>query len=97
MSTEKLTIALLVLAACSGSTTCRLTSPTPSPTRPPSCEDACARLDELDCPAAKPTPNGASCAEVCTNAEKSGLALWGLSCIVTAPSCIAADACGGAP
>lgn len=40
------------------------------PTIPPSklratCVDACLHLSELGCPDAQPTPDGASCSEVC--------------------------------
>ena len=91
---NRLTVFALALTAiaCSGAT-CRV------PVRPAtaSCATACERLVELGCPAAEPTPKGASCEEVCLNAERSGLALWGVNCITSAPDCAAADECGGAP
>jgi len=59
------------------------------------CVTACARLAVLDCPAARPTTNGTTCAMVCENVEHSGLATWGVGCVSAAVSCEAADKCGG--
>ena len=98
----KLTLALLfVVAGCQG---CPGPAPTPSPgpvtttlTVPvgkSTCASACARMAALGCPAASPT-GGHTCEEVCLNVEKSGLALWGVACVTSATSCVAADACGG--
>lgn len=63
--------------------------PTPSPV--PSCATACARAAELDCSWAKPTPAGATCAEVCENAQK--LEAWDLGCRTSAASCSDWDGC----
>jgi hypothetical protein len=59
---------------------------------PATCSAWCARATTLKCPAAKPTPGGASCVDVCTNAN-SGPAKWNLKCRVAAKTCAAADAC----
>lgn len=55
------------------------------------CTAWCLHAAALKCPAAKPTPKGATCAEVCTNAQ-SGLK-WDLKCRAAAKTCAAADAC----
>lgn len=92
MRLQVASLAAVVLLACSGST-CRV------PVRPdvPSCASACGRLADLGCEAGQPTPKGASCEEVCLNAERSGFALWDVGCVTRAPDCEAADRCGGAP
>lgn len=84
---------LLSLSACP--------RPIPAPV-PPSpgdggevatCVTACARLTELACLAALPTPEGASCVTVCQNIQESGVMLWNLDCISRSPSCNATDVC----
>ena len=76
--------------------------PTPSPTPTPSpdggatCATACEHLGSLGCKASTPTAKGATCTEVCENAESGGYVSWGVDCVVAAPSCSAADECGGA-
>ena len=94
-----LSVGLFAFVDCTCSPT---PSPTPYPTtttftrtNPATCADACKRLGELGCSAAKPTPRGKTCEEVCENAEQSGLALWGTACMVRATSCAEADTCGG--
>jgi hypothetical protein len=57
------------------------------------CAQACARLRELGCAAARPTPRGASCVEVCGNVESSGQVSWGPSCVVRSNSCAEASEC----
>lgn len=82
-------LALLVLLA----TGC----PPPKPPVPPpgaaTCADVCHHLAELGCPAAKPTPKGTPCTEVCANIQSSGVITWNLDCRASAPSCDAADRC----
>lgn len=72
------------------------TVPPPPPSGSPSCETACARLEQLHCTAAKPTPTGASCTEVCANIESSGYVEYGVACVTNALTCDKADTCGGA-
>lgn len=66
-----------------------------NPTVEPTCADACARLTALGCEGAKPTPSGATCQQVCENAQSSGIITWDLKCVTEAGCCDAADACGG--
>jgi len=73
-------------------------SPTPGPQPPPApeaCEAACARLAELGCPEAAPTPDGGMCTDVCLNVELSGYATANPRCIAEAESCAAIDLCAG--
>ncbi|MDQ1343257.1 MAG: hypothetical protein QG586_390 [Pseudomonadota bacterium] len=81
-------LAFLLLAACGP-----LPSPTPgpSPASVATCETACARGAELGCPWSQPTPRGMACHDVCALASR--IAPWGVSCLSTAQSCEAADAC----
>lgn len=88
----RLALLLLVLAGCP--------RPVPPPVPPgpadaaaASCASMCARLADLGCPAAKPTPEGASCEKVCQNVQDSGLILWNLECRTRAPTCAAIDEC----
>lgn len=72
------------------------TTPAPTPAAgAATCETACAHLEQLGCSAAKPTPRGATCVEVCRNVEDSMIVDYGEACVTTAPTCAAADACGG--
>ncbi len=57
------------------------------------CSNWCAHAAKLGCPAAKPTPKGASCAVVCSNATTGGAITWNLRCRIGAKTCAAADAC----
>ena len=63
------------------------------PPEPAPCVAVCAHYAELGCPAARPTPRGGSCENVCLNAVESGLIHWDLGCRANAPSCEGADAC----
>lgn len=56
------------------------------------CERACARLDALHCPEAKPTKSGVACPALC----ERGQALEGMptSCVAGAASIPAVRACG---
>lgn len=78
----------LLLASCGP-----LPTPVPGPTPEllGTCETACARGAELGCRWAQPTPKGTPCADVCATASR--IAPWGVSCLTTAQSCEAADAC----
>ena len=67
--------------------------PEPSPADPESCEAACARLAELGCPEAEPTPEGATCTEVCENVEHSGAVTLNPACVVGIDSCDELDPC----
>lgn len=61
------------------------------PMRP--CEAACARYAFLKCKQAQPTPDGASCVDVCENVESSGVMSLGPDCVAHAARCEDADAC----
>lgn len=50
------------------------------------CGRACARLEQLGCPEAKPTPKGTTCSEVCENAVAEGIKL-DTDCIERATAC----------
>ncbi|MBV9074163.1 MAG: hypothetical protein JOZ10_11055 [Acidobacteria bacterium] len=83
---------LLLLAACP--------KPTPGPTpvpaatdAAPTCASVCQHMAELGCPAAQPTPHGASCEDVCANLQASGSAAYNLPCMLRATSCAAIDGC----
>lgn len=85
--TRALLALALLLAAC---------PPTPPPTPPPgaaTCQDLCLHLTRLNCEAAKPTAEGATCIEVCLNLQNSGIIARDLDCAVRAQSCAAVDAC----
>jgi hypothetical protein len=60
---------------------------------PASCVDACAHLDELGCPEAEPTPEGATCVEVCRNVETSGTITLNPACVVEIDECAQVDEC----
>lgn len=62
------------------------------------CAAACAKLAQLGCPEAKPTPKGASCVEVCANTQgdSSPVSLQ-TDCVVRAGSCDDAKACQAIP
>ncbi len=57
------------------------------------CAAACQRLASLGCQESQPTAKGASCVDVCQNAEDSGVISLGPDCIVHADSCASAKAC----
>lgn len=58
------------------------------------CYRACKQLAKLGCPEAQPTAAGATCVQVCTNIESSGVITMGPECVATAESCSIAKACG---
>lgn len=90
-----------VMCACFALAGCPRPIPPPVPTPPDAdfdggaatCADACARLQQLGCPAGQPTPRGAPCVEVCENVQQSGVISWDLSCIARAVTCGATDRC----
>lgn len=92
VATVTLIVAALSLAGCP--------RPVPTPLPPPpdgaaSCVTACTRLEQLGCSAARPTPAGGDCVQVCENIELSGVVAYGVECVTQANSCQTADACGG--
>lgn len=68
-------------------------SAVPDPARQYTCADVCKHGFDLNCPWAQPTPNGATCLDVCNNIQTSGVITWNLACKSTQPSCAAIDAC----
>jgi hypothetical protein len=74
---------------------CPHPAPPPVPPTPviASCATVCAHETDLGCPAARSTPNGATCEDVCRNVQTSGIITWDLACRSTAPTCSAIDAC----
>jgi len=72
-------------------------APDPEPeddaaTRSP-CAKACAHLKALGCDEAKPTPSGATCTQVCANAEASGVVSMAPDCVAKAETCPIARRC----
>ncbi len=63
----------------------------PAPATP--CEAACARLAELGCEEAKPSPGGVACLVVCERAASQNVDLTCGGTVARATSCEAA--CGG--
>lgn len=62
----------------------------PADTKPRPCELACAKLQELGCPAGDPTPAGSPCsAWMCAGGPAGANVL----CIAAATSCEAAEEC----
>ena len=95
-----LTIGLLVFfGSCNGCGTTPVPNPPPGPTpitdaAPPArddCDLACNRGAVLGCAWAAPTALGATCADVCRNAQY--VLPWNTACIITASSCSASDNC----
>jgi hypothetical protein len=82
----------LLVAACACAST-PAPHPEPDTSARGSCSAVCANELRLGCPAAKPTPDGATCVAVCTNVQASGIIRWDLACRARATSCDAADAC----
>jgi hypothetical protein len=78
-------------------------NPTPTPvpptpgamdaSGPATCADVCQHESVLGCSGAQPTPNGASCVEVCANVQASGIISWDLVCRANAATCEDIDAC----
>jgi len=72
---------------------CGAVQPTPIVVENATCEQVCKHMTALDCPSAQPTPNGASCVEVCENVQSSGMIEWNLDCRAAAATCESADEC----
>ena len=62
-----------------------------TPVRPAACTEACAKGAELGCVWATPTPNGATCTDVCESANR--ILPWRTECLWGARTCEEADAC----
>lgn len=89
----------LILGACSGCNKPPAPSPvTPTPPQPVAtydCASDCRRASPdggLGCDWAAPTDKGASCVDVCMNAQSFG-DKWNHACRSTAMSCQAVDGC----
>lgn len=66
------------------------------PIAPPieyTCADLCKHMFDLHCMGAEPTPNGATCLDVCQNLQTSGVVVLDLKCRTKARTCAAIDAC----
>lgn len=90
---------LLLLAALVASQCNPAPVPAPQPEPEPkplpgefTCADACERFRVLGCEEAAPTLGGATCAQVCENAQ-TGPAPMQLGCIVRSESCARARLC----
>lgn len=90
-----LVLALPMLLAC---------HPTPQPNPPPgpepldaaagpTCATYCAHVRALGCIQGKPTAEGATCEQVCSNVQTSGYARLDLKCSTNAADCRAVDRC----
>lgn len=73
---------LLAVCACGG-----YQPPNPSPGDIDACAAKCARLAELGCETAGPTPEGATCEDRCETAERSGYTTTHPACVAEATSC----------
>ena len=69
-------------------------APAPAPDDSSLCAVACRKLAALGCPEAQPTASGATCTQVCENAESgpSGTS-FGPQCVAQAESCQLARKC----
>jgi hypothetical protein len=72
-------------------------NPPPAPTNDggvalPGCPAACENMRRLGCDIGKPTARGASCEDVCANAQANGID-FRTSCLASAASCEAAESC----
>lgn len=64
---------------------------------PADCSAACDRLRELKCPEGEPTPGGASCEDVCNNAEQSETITLMPSCVMKIGACDGVHDCTYGP
>lgn len=71
-------------------TCAHIQTPTPSPAE---CPHLCDHMLIMNCPGAKTTPKGATCVEICTNVQNSGVISWDMQCRLTAATCAAMDEC----
>lgn len=60
---------------------------------PATCSAWCKHAADLKCPAAKDTPAGTHCVDVCGTVQAGGIVSWNLKCRIAAKTCAAADAC----
>jgi hypothetical protein len=79
-------IVALLMALAPG---CATVTPVPSPAA--DCDAVCLHGNNLGCSWATPTPAGATCVQVCQQAQTGPLP-WSMSCSVQAESCAAVDA-----
>lgn len=86
-------LALCLAGACSLPPTMPPSRLVPVQGDPSGCPAACERFESLGCPEAEPTPDGATCVDVCRNAETSGYLTVKPSCIASAESCDEAREC----
>jgi hypothetical protein len=78
-----------LLAACAHGSCAHSPAPAPSDA---TCASACAHGAALSCTYAKPTIGGATCEQVCKNAEAAGEP-WRLACLSRLQTCDDATAC----
>lgn len=85
---------LLILVAVAG---CPKPVPPPVPPTPPdgaaTCATACERMRELHCIDVEPTPEGATCDDICQNIIDSEILTWDLDCRTMATSCDEVENC----
>jgi hypothetical protein len=81
-----------LLASCAS---CRSTpvAPDVADAGEDACARACGRLAALACPEADTTDAGATCVEVCRNAEASGVVTLEPDCVADAATCDDIDRC----
>lgn len=94
MKLATLTIPLIsmALSLCACPPPANTEGPLPPPVPARGCAAACEHLQQLGCPMGAPTRMGATCEQVCSNAEVNGID-WHTGCLATAPSCSVAGAC----
>lgn len=85
----RLVLVVMALASCGEIKP----KPTPIPNDGSTCADVCQHGDALHCDWAKPTQHGATCLDVCFNANEGGPIRWDLTCRVHAPTCAAVRGC----
>lgn len=64
---------------------------------PADCDAACKHLRALKCPEGEPTAKGASCEDVCNNAENSQTITLSPVCVVKIKTCDEVDSCTYGP
>lgn len=80
-------ILLILLSACS--------HVPPPPPEGSTCQSACERAEQLQCPWSKGTPNGVSCIELCEHTRD--VFPYDLACMTKAMSCAEIDTCNREP
>jgi hypothetical protein len=75
----------LAFASCATTTPCPVDVTKPCPTPAATCATACAQGAKLKCLWATPTPMGASCETVCTNAAAT--VPWNVKALTSASTC----------